>query len=899
MPYTAGVELFSRHRTKFLYGAAGISAFLIAASIVYPPLWLLVFAAPAPFFAALLSREIVSSRIHAITAGSVFGIVFNGVINASGWAVYPLDWIGVDAPLLSAAMIGIAWILLSCLMGITSAFFALLIFEIRNRHHSDIFLISSIGIIWLIAESFRVFLFSIFMLGAESGLDIGFSLGSVGYAFGNASSEFWIALARWGGVALLSLFPILLAASLSFAIAACIRKKNGVRRYLLLSGAILFVFLGSSAAASFAAERARGSTSAWKDTPKLTIVMAQTNFPAQLTLSTEENAERTDVVFDIAETLKRLAIKPDALILPEGIGSRIDLSNYAAISELLPDKTLLVHGKYEHRIGKPSVVQVRSHVIGGGTEVTDKQFIIPYGEYPPYHLQLPLKYLNYRLYAALKKNREYVGGNNVALGSAAKIPVGVRMCSEIFSSRLYKDLTATHGAGILVHSSSIAMFHDSNFIQREMRSAARIRAVENRVPLVQAMNGARGTAFDCRGKELIPEFSSALFNVYSISREASCVGENVNERARPAQSRLSWNKKMKAAALHAWYSLFPEQAAKKLGGLNMMQISIRETELEYWMRIFGYKNIFDEIEKDGLDPLQRPADARVVVGQCHTQAHYAGRMAVKLFNLSALTENIIDIRCGFGFYHGIIEASLGNLGSDRNVKSFSEKCQAYGDNPLRRASCLHALGHGLMVFYNYDLPTVLEKCSSLPSSDLGKKLCYHGAFMENIFSDLGFGVSEHESEWIGGSDPDFPCVAKSLDSLPAAVREQCYANQSLVWGLKRGGFDFNNAQTGCVRAPREVRDMCFIAIGYNAALPIAHADERKVIEGCATMPGSSYEKKCLVGALLIRSTLWPSEAGLKNPLFCSALGYNDLALCENFVKETLDWIFETEKEPAR
>ena len=180
---------------------------------------------------------------------------------------------------------------------------------------------------------------------------------------------------------------------------------------------------------------------------------------------------------------------------------------------------LLVHSKYG--TGMPRTAQTYSHVIGADTSVTDKQFIMPYGEYPPYHFLALVKLLSPAIYANIHAHREYVTGTREEMGQAHGVRVGVRLCSEIYAPQLFHSL-ANKGAGVLVQSSSIKLFEGTPVLQWTMRSAARIRAVENGLPLVQVMNGAPSSAFDCTGRELMPVYESDNFKVYEIKRADAC-----------------------------------------------------------------------------------------------------------------------------------------------------------------------------------------------------------------------------------------------------------------------------------------------------------------------------------------------------------------------------------------
>lgn len=339
----------------------------------------------------------------------------------------------------------------------------------------------------------------------------------------------------------------------------------------------------------------------------------------------------------------------------------------------------------------------------------------------------------------------------------------------------------------------------------------------------------------------------------------------------------------------------PEQGKLKLAQLNMIEVSRSDAALEYWMRIFGHEAMLTELLKDAEDPTSRPnsPSAQVLVGECHTPAHFVGRMAYKLYGLSALQEGLIDTRCQFGFYHGVIESSLGETGDDAIVLKFVEACREYQDNPLRRIFCEHVIGHGLMVQHNYDLPTAIKKCHDLISYEPGRRMCYHGAFMENAFVTFGFGVGGHTTTWVDSKRPNFPCDS---DALPddGSVRDMCYFNQSLFWSPFGKGFDAQKAIQGCLQIPESSRSRCFVGLGFNIALPMAALQDVAVAKACTSAPRKRDQRDCLLGALFMRATHWHTFVGFKNEALCSALGYKDLEACDKGVIEEYSWIWNVD-----
>lgn len=381
---------------------------------------------------------------------------------------------------------------------------------------------------------------------------------------------------------------------------------------------------------------------------------------------------------------------------------------------------------------------------------------------------------------------------------------------------------------------------------------------------------------------LQPQFKGVITVAPSAAEEQS-------QYVRPAT--LSFGGKIRAALLHQWYAVFPQSAERKLHDLNMVSIARHDGDLEYWVRVFGFAATLAELEHDSSDPSMHPesAEARTLVGECHMEAHFLGRIAYRLNGIDSLRDLLNHTECQLGFYHGVIEISLGDVGDDETVRSFAATCVGKDVDPVRRVFCDHVIGHGLMVYHNYDLPGALNKCIELVPEERDRTLCYHGVFMENIFVTAGLGVDGHETAWIDPVRPDFPCTSDALPKT-TGVAEMCYFNQSLVWG-SLDDFDVTKGINGCERAPKSVRTACFLGIGFNMAIPMQSLTDDEIATRCVVVPQAD-RRDCLVGAIFMRTTLWRNFDGFRNVPLCAALGYGNLDDCDSAVREELSWLLD-------
>lgn len=224
-----------------------------------------------------------------------------------------------------------------------------------------------------------------------------------------------------------------------------------------------------------------------------------------------------------------------------------------------------------------------------------------------------------------------------------------------------------------------------------------------------------------------------------------------------------------------------------------------------------------------------------------------------------------------GCYHGVIQSYLtaaGQVDSTR-VAGLCETIAPMGTDIWLRFQCMHGLGHGLEMAWNWDLPRSLRGCDWLGLA-WDRESCYGGAIMENdvASSPSGHHTAKRALEQTGDdhgmamdhgahgmsastSPPPFtmrdstdllyPCTALSTQYLRA-----CYLGQGgiILSFLK---YDFAKAATECDRAPEAFRDVCYTSLGTNAS-GATLMDTRKSIANC--MPGDpAWRSWCFVGVV--------------------------------------------------
>ncbi|HET9134872.1 MAG TPA: hypothetical protein VFN90_11240 [Gemmatimonadales bacterium] len=226
------------------------------------------------------------------------------------------------------------------------------------------------------------------------------------------------------------------------------------------------------------------------------------------------------------------------------------------------------------------------------------------------------------------------------------------------------------------------------------------------------------------------------------------------------------------------------------------------------------------------------AGDRSVEAHGHSLTHVIGIRAWRPGDDVAAVFKSCNVLYQSGCYHGVVQAYLTAEAVDSlRVVELCERISPDGTDHWLRFQCVHGLGHGLEMAWNWDLPKALRGCDWLPGS-WDRESCYGGAFMENAVASMPGGhhtsvtalaatTTDDHGHQHGPGTPTFPmrdpanplhpCTAVDSTYHPA-----CYLSQGgIILGAVE--YDFAKAAVACDGAPTAVRDDCYTSLGTNAS----------------------------------------------------------------------------------
>jgi len=457
---------------------------LVALSLDFPYVWWMSFLGLVPLL--FFIEKTVSVR-DAFWGGCLAGFVLIGGTFIWFWQTLPLSWLGVDNPFLGILYVLISWGAVSLVLGSSVGIWSVVTRWLLSRNAKLSLIL--IPFLWILCEYLRTWFFSALTYGEGTVFGPHFTVGFIGYAL--AEHPWLLQLAAVGNIYVLSF--VLVVANV-FAWQA-IKKYTSRQAFYLC--AVVFVGIVGMSFVPY-------SVKSTGQTRSLSLAALHTDFPPSLILPLDELEKRHQVYRELLSEIAQSAA-PDIVILPEDTRFFSELvrtgDSDSYIHSLFTRPVFIVDSA---RVGdeEKNPKQRIFYLDSAGTVATrDKLFLVPQGEYVPKLFTLIMAMVGIST-EKVEAYRTYHPGKEVVAGRTPQsVLVGGLFCSEIFSPSLYASVKK-EGAHLLVNVASHAWFHHSEMLTHQVRAAAKVRAVETRLPFIVAANASPSFALDSYGRTL-------------------------------------------------------------------------------------------------------------------------------------------------------------------------------------------------------------------------------------------------------------------------------------------------------------------------------------------------------------------------------------------------------------
>ncbi|MBI2047628.1 MAG: hypothetical protein HYT27_00665 [Parcubacteria group bacterium] len=320
---------------------------------------------------------------------------------------------------------------------------------------------------------------------------------------------------------------------------------------------------------------------------------------------------------------------------------------------------------------------------------------------------------------------------------------------------------------------------------------------------------------------------------------------------------------------------FSGSLEKKFNNLDIQE-TLRNGPAPFWLGSVGLEALMHKLEND----------SRTQNFNCHTAGHLLGRSAYRVFQFSSPFSNL-DARCQFGYFHGTIESFIGSVGDQNTVSSMFNSCQTL-NNLVKRIMCYHGVGHGIMVYENYDLLAAVSGCKKA-LDNFATARCYTGVFMENIFTKTGFSVDPvHTSHWLKETDLQYPCNV--IEDTDIRVQAQCYTILPHLLFLHYN-LSADSVVGECLKVSAQHVPDCVQGIGFFVsanASPKTIAQPQLFAVLCNKILNQKQAEECASGVILGYILLWGNSYLDKAREFCDLIRTGS-----SFCFSMIDYLTET------
>jgi len=294
-----------------------------------------------------------------------------------------------------------------------------------------------------------------------------------------------------------------------------------------------------------------------------------------------------------------------------------------------------------------------------------------------------------------------------------------------------------------------------------------------------------------------------------------------------------------------------------------------------------------------LDKLNKTVNRQMVLGtfsdlimlydknnySCHHKGHHLGMWLYDYTKNLKEALNYATLLCGGSVFHGIFQSYFKEEylvhNVDKNQIMITHLCPIGQENAnwMQERDCIHGIGHGLAVLYNYDTTAAVDRCSEFIPL-WAQSACSRGIFMENNNYFLETRKGDFDK-----NDIYFPCT-KTVEKFAP----QCYYYHPMYL-LGRDNLTLRDNLTDVFAqcdniSPDKFVKYCYQGIGRKLQL-VAYTNPEQAIAACYRGNHTTYHDDCLIGTLktMLKGDV-KTDAAFK---FCSLSNLDFKAECYEIV----------------
>lgn len=272
---------------------------------------------------------------------------------------------------------------------------------------------------------------------------------------------------------------------------------------------------------------------------------------------------------------------------------------------------------------------------------------------------------------------------------------------------------------------------------------------------------------------------------------------------------------------------------------------------------------------------------------CHQQAHHLGEFMMGLSGNLSMALSYSDQKCGGSVIHGVLQNFVSNQVffnkekiEDMDIINICPKDES-NQFSLTRWQCIHGLGHGLTIAYDYKIFSAVNRCDDFDFR-WEELSCSKGAFMENMV--LYYDTKEGDFD---KDDIFYPCNVVNQKYAPA-----CYHYQTLYMNDQRSTSAWNDGYEVCDKIePQEFIKYCYYGMGKELAYSV-YDNLNMAISPCQK-GDPQYHANCFNGLLLTLVNGWGTDHAFE---YCKLLPIEFKTGCYDSLGKWIHMLFSTNSD---
>lgn len=211
---------------------------------------------------------------------------------------------------------------------------------------------------------------------------------------------------------------------------------------------------------------------------------------------------------------------------------------------------------------------------------------------------------------------------------------------------------------------------------------------------------------------------------------------------------------------------------------------------------------------------------------CHSITHEIGHAAYEKYGFQKALTAFEDDLCGSGYMHGVTEEYIEQ--SQDPLHDILTAC------PPSYGACFHGIGHGLLLYYENEIPQALAGCDLFDSVQQ-KVQCSEGVFMQSYNTD----TTVHPNAYLNPEDTLFPC-----DQQTDLYKSACYFYSPRYFIKLHPRAYLEDIQV-CLQAETDYIGQCIRGVG--SVTMKQNIDDVSFVESVCLSAPDDYQAACYGG----------------------------------------------------